>query len=88
MRAYKQLQPAIEAEHVKGTTWEFTGRATGGDRNELGYRWAFPDGTRLDGRKVRHTFPEDEPPTAALTVADGTTMTATTEWQRQARGRR
>jgi hypothetical protein len=80
VRAYKQLRPVIEAERVDQDTWEFTGRARGGDRNRLAHRWAFGDGTRADGRRVRHTFSEGEAPEAALTVADGTTMTATTRW--------
>jgi hypothetical protein len=85
VRVHDRLRPEIRAEHVDGRTWEFTAGTRGGDRNALAHRWAFGDGTRLDGRRVRHTFAPGETPEAALTVADGTTMTATARWTRRDR---
>jgi hypothetical protein len=80
VRVYKALKPAIRAKRVDGDTWEFTGRARGGDRHALAYRWVFGDGERADGRTVRHTFAPGEEPAATLTVADGTTRTADARW--------
>ena len=42
--------------------------------------WSFSDGTAASGRTVQHTFPAGVTPEATLTIADGTTTTATAHW--------
>jgi hypothetical protein len=80
LRVFRQLRPQVEAEHVTGRTYRFTASAVGGDGHELAYRWRFGDADRAEGRVVEHTFAPDQPRTARVTVADGTTMTASARW--------
>jgi hypothetical protein len=52
----------------------------GGDHRLLRRDWTFSDGATASGLRVTHTFAPGQPPSAALTVADGTTTTATARW--------
>jgi hypothetical protein len=76
VRVYRPLRPRISAQSLGGGTWRFTGRARGGDGNRLAWRWRFADGGKADGPVVTHQFAAGRAPHATLTVADGTTMTA------------
>jgi hypothetical protein len=80
VHAYPQLHPSISASLTGGTTYAFTGSASGGDGNALAYRWQFSDGQTAEGPSVTHQFPSGTKPGAQLTVADGTTMTAGASW--------
>ena len=87
VHAYPRLRPRIDADRAHGNrTYAFTGEAAGGDGHALTYRWAFADGTTAAGRRVTHPCPKGTAPAAALTVADGTTMTATSTWAARTRG--
>ena len=80
VRVYRPLRPAITAKAVGGGVWRFTGRARGGDGQRLAWRWRFSDGARAEGQVVEHRFPSGSDKGATLTVADGTTMTASASW--------
>jgi PKD domain len=77
VRVYPPLRPLIVAKPLGGGLWRFSGRARGGDGYRLAWRWRFADGASADGRVVEHRFAPGGTPGATLTVADGTTMTAT-----------
>jgi len=80
VHVYPPLVPSISAQQVGTNTWTFTGATQGGDGTTLAYRWRFSDGTSDEGQSVTHTFPAGTTPSATLTAADGTTMTASTSW--------
>jgi PKD repeat protein len=72
VRVYKPLRPRITIKRVGATTWRYTGSARGGDGARLAWRWRFADGGTAEGRVVERSADTG----ATLTVADGTTMTA------------
>jgi hypothetical protein len=80
VRAYPRLRPEVDAEKTGARTYRLTGSARGGDGQRLAYRWRFADGTTAAGRVVEHTFAPGDARAATLTVADGTTMTASVPW--------
>jgi hypothetical protein len=80
VHVYPPLEPSISATQTGTDTWTFTGSAQGGDGTVLAYRWSFGDGGWADGQTVTHTFPAGSTPSATLTAADGTTMTASAGW--------
>ena len=80
VRVYPPLRPRISAKPLGANTWRFTGRARGGDGHRLAWQWRFPDGATAGGQVVTHTFALDTAQSATLTVADGTTMTASATW--------
>ncbi|HUZ28590.1 MAG TPA: PKD domain-containing protein [Solirubrobacteraceae bacterium] len=80
VHAYPLLVPAISAQQTGTSTWTFTGSTQGGDGITLAYRWSFGDGGSTEGQAVTHTFPAGVTPSATLTAADGTTMTASASW--------
>jgi hypothetical protein len=77
---YRRLRPAIDARSLGARTWRFTGSARGGLRPRLAYRWDFSDGASAEGKTVEHRFAPSVNAGATLTVADGTTMTASATW--------
>jgi hypothetical protein len=77
---YKQLRAVIGAAKTGADTWRFTAGVRGGDHRVLRRDWAFSDGTSDSGQSVEHSFPAGTTPEATLTVADGTTTTATAHW--------
>ncbi|HEX6944601.1 MAG TPA: PKD domain-containing protein [Casimicrobiaceae bacterium] len=81
VRVYPRLRPAIEARPAGGRTYVFSGSARGGDGHTLAHTWRFSDGATASGPRVRHTFTGTAAPAATLTVADGTTMTASARWR-------
>jgi hypothetical protein len=76
VRVYPPLRPRFTARQIAADTWRYTGNARGGDGNRLAWRWRFADGGRAEGRVVDHRFAAGTDRGATLTVADGTTMTA------------
>ena len=72
VRVYKPLRPRITVKRVGANTWRYTGSARGGDGARLAWRWRFADGETAEGRTVER----DTDIGATLSVADGTTMTA------------
>jgi hypothetical protein len=80
VRVYRPLRPRIAAKQVATNTWRYTGSARGGDGTRLAWRWRFADGGTAEGRVVEHRFAPGTTPGATLTVADGTTMTASASW--------
>lgn len=76
VRVYPPLRPRIAAEQVGASTWRYTGSARGGDGRRLAWRWRFADGGSAEGRVVEHRFAPGANRGVTLTVADGTTMTA------------
>jgi hypothetical protein len=73
LRVYPPLRPRISTRPLGDSSWRLTGRARGGDGHRLAWQWRFPDGTTAGGRSVTY---EGDPAGTTLTVADGTTMTA------------
>jgi hypothetical protein len=73
VRVYPPLRPRIAARAIRPGVWRLTGRARGGDGNRLAWQWRFPDGTTANGPAVTYA---GDPKGTVLTVADGTTMTA------------
>jgi hypothetical protein len=80
VRVYPPLLPRITAKPAGGGAWSFNGRARGGDGNRLAWRWRFSDGATAEGQTVEHRFAPGTEKGATLTVADGTTMTASATW--------
>jgi len=76
VRVYRPLSPRISAKPLGGGLWRFSGSARGGDGNRLAWRWRFADGATAEGKTVEHRFAPGAETGATLTVADGTTMTA------------
>jgi hypothetical protein len=76
VRVYRPLRPRIAARQIGPDTWRYRGGAHGGDGTRLAWRWRFADGGTAEGREVEHRFADGTAPGATLTVADGTTMTA------------
>jgi hypothetical protein len=76
VRVYRQIRPKITARGIGARTFRYTGSARGGLKPYLAYRWTFSDGATAEGRTVEHRFPAGTTPGATLTVADGTTTTA------------
>lgn len=81
VRVYPRLRPGIEAERIGPRRWRLTARVRGGDGHILRRDWLFSDGAETSGRAVTHTFPAGVDPGAELTVADGTTTSATAAWR-------
>jgi hypothetical protein len=80
VRVYPALRPSIAARQTAAGTYAFAARVRGGDQRLLRRDWTFSDGATASGLRVTHTFAPGQPPSAALTVADGTTTTATARW--------
>jgi hypothetical protein len=76
VRVYRPLRPRISAKPLGGGLWRFSGSARGGDGSRLAWRWRFADGATAEGKTVEHRFAPGAENGATLTVADGTTMTA------------
>jgi hypothetical protein len=76
VRVYPPLRPRTAAKQIAANTWRYTGSARGGDGNRLAWRWRFADGGTAEGRVVEHRFAPGVDRGVTLTVADGTTMTA------------
>jgi hypothetical protein len=72
VRVFPPLRPRIVAKPIAGG-WRLTGRARGGDGNRLAWQWRFPNGSTANGPAVTYG---GDPTGTTLTVADGTTMTA------------
>jgi hypothetical protein len=72
---YKPIRPSIAVRKVGASTWRFTGSARGGLQPYLAWRWRFGNGVTKEGRTV--DVVSTTKPAATLTVADGTTTTAT-----------
>jgi hypothetical protein len=77
---YRELRATIAASQTPGGAWRFTAGARGGDHRILRQDWSFSDGETASGRQVQHTFAAGVTPEATLTIADGTTTTATAHW--------
>jgi hypothetical protein len=77
---YRQLRAAISATQTASGAWRFTAGSRGGDHRILRQDWTFSDGSSASGRQVEHSFPSGVTPGATLTIADGTTTTATARW--------
>jgi hypothetical protein len=73
VRVYPPLRPSIVATPISGGRWRLSGQASGGDGHQLAWQWQLPDGTRANGPNVTY---KGDPAGTTLTVADGTTMTA------------
>jgi hypothetical protein len=73
VRVYPPLRPRIVTGPLGAGAWQLTGRARGGDGHALAWRWRFPDGSTAEGRSVSYSGSLKG---TTLTVADGTTMTA------------
>jgi hypothetical protein len=80
VRVYPALRPSIGALQTAADTYAFVARTRGGDHRLLRRDWTFSDGATASGRRVTHTFAPGQAPAATLTVADGTTTTATARW--------
>lgn len=80
VRVYPPLLPRITAQALGDGTYRFTGHARGGDGRRLAWQWSFPDGSSAGGQTVTHRFAPGDVKHATLTVADGTTMTASATW--------
>jgi hypothetical protein len=80
---YPRLTAGISALQTGANTWRFVGGVHGGDQRVLRSDWTFADGSTASGAKVVHTFPAGVTPGATLTVADGTTTTATAGWPKK-----
>jgi hypothetical protein len=76
VHVYRPLRPRIAAKQIGTNTWRYTGGARGGDGSRLAWRWRFADGGAAEGRTVEHRFAPGADRGVTLTVADGTTMTA------------
>ena len=77
---YPPLTPSITATTRPDGSVQLEGAARGGDGHRLAWRWRFADGETAEGPTVTHSFADGVTPGATLTVADGTTMTASADW--------